>query len=194
MEETDPRIAVWLATAAWPEEMPEIRRILLAAGLEEGWKWRGPCYMAAGGNIAMPWGTLDHCGISFFKGVLLADPAGLLVPRGPNSRSVRVAKFSGRAEVLAAEPALAALLAEAVALEASGAGVPLRTDEPDWPEELEERLAADPELAAAFAALTPGRRRGWILHFSGAKQSATRAARIGRAVPAILAGRGLHER
>ena len=38
------------------------------------------------------------------------------------------------------------------------------------PEELQVRLNAAPELEAAFEALTPGRRKSYIFHVSGAKQ------------------------
>jgi uncharacterized protein YdeI (YjbR/CyaY-like superfamily) len=52
-------------------------------------------------------------------------------------------------------------------------------------------LARDPELSAAFDALTPGRQRAYLLHFAGAKQSATREARVEKCAPRILAGKGL---
>jgi len=59
---------------------------------------------------------------------------------------------------------------------------------------LAERLEADPELDAAFAALTPGRRRSHILHVGGAKQAETRVRRVDRCVPDIMAGKGFNER
>jgi len=61
------------------------------------------------------------------------------------------------------------------------------------PEELQALLGSDRELKAAFAALTPGRRRSYLLHITGAKQAATRAARAERCVPMILSGRGYNE-
>ncbi|MFM8449037.1 MAG: YdeI/OmpD-associated family protein, partial [Haliscomenobacter sp.] len=45
----------------------------------------------------------------------------------------------------------------------------------------------------AFHALTPGRQRAYLLHFSGAKQAATRASRIEKCIPRILEGRGFNE-
>jgi uncharacterized protein YdeI (YjbR/CyaY-like superfamily) len=59
---------------------------------------------------------------------------------------------------------------------------------------LSARLAEDDALAAAFEALTPGRQRGYLLHFTDAKQAQTRADRIEKAVPRILAGKGMHDR
>jgi uncharacterized protein YdeI (YjbR/CyaY-like superfamily) len=54
-------------------------------------------------------------------------------------------------------------------------------------------LDDDPELAEAFRALTPGRQKGYLLHFAGAKQSATRAARVEKHAPRILKGLGLDD-
>ena len=61
-------------------------------------------------------------------------------------------------------------------------------------DELENRLDADPELAEAFAALTPGRQREYNFHIAGAKQAETRERRIDRCVPKILAGKGFRDR
>jgi uncharacterized protein YdeI (YjbR/CyaY-like superfamily) len=63
----------------------------------------------------------------------------------------------------------------------------------DAPEEFQKRLDDDPELAEAFHALTPGRQKGYLLHFAGAKQSATRAARVEKHAPRILKGLGLDD-
>jgi uncharacterized protein YdeI (YjbR/CyaY-like superfamily) len=50
-----------------------------------------------------------------------------------------------------------------------------------------------PALKTAFDALTPGRQRGYILYFSGAKQSKTRASRVKKCMPQILKGKGLND-
>ena len=62
------------------------------------------------------------------------------------------------------------------------------------PDELATRLADDPALARAFAALTPGRQRSHVLHVRGAKQTETRARRAAQCAAEILAGRGFRER
>ena len=82
---------------------------------------------------------------------------------------------------------------EAVAVERSGATLD-PAPEPEVAAELQERLDADPKLKAAFEALTPGRRRFYNIHISEAKQSATRAARVEKCIPKILAGKGLQDR
>jgi uncharacterized protein YdeI (YjbR/CyaY-like superfamily) len=54
-------------------------------------------------------------------------------------------------------------------------------------------LDEKPALKKAFAALTPGRQRGYLFYFSAAKQSKTREARIEKCMPQILKGKGLDD-
>jgi uncharacterized protein YdeI (YjbR/CyaY-like superfamily) len=186
--------AFFAKDGSWRGELTALRAILLDCGLTEEFKWRSPVYTAGGGNIAIVWGFNDYCGLGFFKGVLLKDPEGILVAQSENSRSARVAKFTSVAEIAALEDVLKAYVREAVANEKAGLKVDLPKDDLDYPPELADRLDGDPEFSTAFEALTPGRRRGWVLHFSGAKQPATRASRIDKAAPKILAGKGMHDR
>ncbi|WP_343225671.1 YdeI/OmpD-associated family protein [Oricola nitratireducens] len=178
----------------WRDELAALRTILLACPLTEDFKWRSPVYTAHGGNVATVWGLKDNAALSFFKGVLLRDPEGILLAPGENSRSVRMVKFTGLAEIAAMEAVLKDYIREAVENEKAGRKVDFPKDDLDYPEELVDRLDGDPDFRTAFEALTPGRQRGWVLHFSGAKQSATRASRIEKAAPRILAGRGMHDR
>src|SRR3546814_9356708 len=93
---------------------------------------------------------------------------------GENSRSMRVLKFAAVDQVKAMESSLRVHIREAIELEKAGAKVDLPKDDIDYPEELIAALEEDPELQAAFDALTPGRKRGYALHFGQAKQAATR--------------------
>ncbi len=190
------RQAYLRAAEPWSEELAELRRIVLACGLEEEEKWGAPCFTAGGRNVAILAPLRDTCGLSVFAGALLDDPDGLLEPPGPNSRSGRVARFTDVAGVLRAEPALTALVRQAAELARAGATVDLAADRDDvaMPAELRARLDADEAFREAWEALTPGRRRGYALHFAGAKQPATRTARIERHAPRILAGKGMHDR
>ncbi|SDE39043.1 YdeI/OmpD-associated family protein [Limimaricola pyoseonensis] len=193
---TDPRIEAFFAEAPrWRAELGALRALLRSTdGIEEVWKWRQPCYVCAGGNTAMVAGLAERCVLSFFKGVLLPDPDGLLVPPGPNSRSARYVAFHDLDEIRAREPALRDLLRAAVEIDRAGRRVTFPQDDIVLPDELEEALAADPELAAAFEALTPGRQRGYAILVSGAKKPETRFARIAKHAPRILAGKGMHDR
>jgi len=178
----------------WRDEQLALREVALDSGLTEVFKWRAPAYaLTEGGNVCIVGGYGGAAVLSFFKGALLDDPEGLLEPPGPNSRAARTARFPSVAAIEAARPALLDLIARAAENERQGLKVDLPPDDFDLPEELAEALEADPPLREAFEALTPGRRRGWVIHISGAKQSATRARRVEKARDAILDGKGLHD-
>ncbi len=195
MGERNPRFEKYFdRDGRWKEEKRALREIVLSCPLTEELKWRQPVYCFQGRNVATLDGFRDRCVLSFFKGVLLRDPENILVKPGENSRSARFAAFTSLAEIEARAGTLKAYLMEAIELEKAGARVDLPADDFDLPEELTEALDADPALAEAWAALTPGRRRGWVIQISGAKQAATRARRVEKAVPEILAGRGIHDR
>ncbi len=179
---------------AWRAELLALRAILTECGLTETFKWSSPVYTAHGGNVAIIWGFRDRAAIGFFKGVLMADPERLLQPPGDNSRSSRIINFTDLAQIRAAAPILRAYIAEAARIEEQGQKVDLPKDDLDYPEELIRRLDGDADFRAAFESLTPGRRRSWVLHFGTAKQAATRLARIDRAAPKILAGKGFNDR
>lgn len=178
----------------WRAELLALRAILQDSGLTETFKWSSPVYTAQGGNVAIIWGFKDRAAIGFFKGVLMADPEGVLEAPGDNSRSSRVINFTDLDQIRAATPMLRAYIAEAARIEEQGLKVDLPKDDLDYPEELVSHLDGDAEFREAFEGLTPGRRRSWVLHFSTAKQAATRAARIDKAAPKILQGKGFNDR
>ncbi|WP_425418184.1 YdeI/OmpD-associated family protein [Oricola indica] len=186
--------AFYAKDGAWREELLALRAILREMPLSEEFKWYSPVYTAHGGNVAIVWGFKDYCGLGFFKGALMKDPEGILVQQGENSRSARVMKFHGVDEIAEQDAVIRAYVAEAIANEKAGLKVDLPKDDLDYPEELVDRLDGDPEFRAAFEALTPGRQRGWVLHFSQPKQSKTRVSRIDKAAAKILAGKGMHDR
>lgn len=196
MTTADPRIADYFAAPGpWRDEATRLRAFVRAHPLREDFKWRSPCYsLATGGNVVALWRLKDYCALAFFKGALMKDPAQALVAPGENSRAMRTLRFTDPAQITAAEPEINGFLRAAITLEETGQKIEFRKDDLPLPDELTERLADDPDLAAAFDALTPGRRRGWLLHFSQPKQPATRLSRIEKAAPLILVGKGLHDR
>lgn len=195
MSQPDPRIEAFFAEAPrWRAELVALRTILLDAGLTEEWKWRSPCYTADGGNVALLWGFKEECRLGFFKGVLLQDPKGILVAPGENSRSSLTLNFTSLAEIRQLEGVIRDYVRDAIDLEKAGRKVELPKDDLAPPPELVAILEADATLKQAFEALTPGRRRGWILHFAQPKQPATRRSRIEKAAPRIRAGKGMHDR
>jgi uncharacterized protein YdeI (YjbR/CyaY-like superfamily) len=173
----------------WPDEIAELRSILTSSGLTEQIKWRKPCYSHDGSNIVIVQEMKDFLALMFFKGALLKDPAGVLEDQGPNSRSARRMTFRSVDDVCRQADTVVAYVREAIAVEEAGLDV---GPAPDL--ELASRLDADPVLRAAFEGLTPGRRREYNLHVSGAKRASTRESRIDSCVPRILDGKGLRDR
>jgi len=180
-------------SATWSDEMTALRTVLLKAGLTEEIKWAKPCYSAEGNNIAIMQPMKNFLALMFFKGALLSDPKGLLESQGPNSRSAKRVCLRSVADVTKNAPAIAKLIAAAIAVEEEGLEV-APAPKMELVAELQARLKRDKALKKAFEALTPGRQREYNLHFSSAKQSATREARIDKASPQILAGKGLRDR
>jgi uncharacterized protein YdeI (YjbR/CyaY-like superfamily) len=128
------------------------------------------------------------------KGALLQDSKGLLVQQTKNVQAARQIRFASLAAINEQKAAIKAYIKEAIAAEKSGARVEMKVvAQFDVPEEFQQRLEDDPKLAKAFHALTPGRQKGYLLHFAGAKQSATRTARVEKHVPRILKGLGLDD-
>lgn len=178
----------------WREPLQELRRILLDAGLTEEIKWRAPCYTINHGNVVIIGAYKEGCVFSFLKGALLTDSKGLLLKPGENTQAGRIIRFTTAEEVIAMEDLLRAYLQEAIAVEKAGLKVPLKAiSEYAVPEEFQKLLDDSPELQAAFQALTPGRRRAYLMHFAAAKQSKTRESRIEKCLPQILAGKGLDD-
>jgi uncharacterized protein YdeI (YjbR/CyaY-like superfamily) len=178
----------------WAAELQLLRQLLLASGLNEECKWGMPCYTLNGQNVALLAAFKEYCSINFFKGALLSNEWGLLSSAGENSQAGRLIKITSIEQVnIHAEHILNTLL-QAVNIEKSGQKVPQRSiDDEEVPLELLTEFAADPELERAFRALTPGRQRGYLLFFRGAKQSATRTSRILKNKDRILKGKGLQD-
>jgi uncharacterized protein YdeI (YjbR/CyaY-like superfamily) len=178
----------------WEKEIHNLRKIALACDLVEELKWGKPCFTHQKKNVAIIIPLKDACALSFFKGALLADPEHILQKIGDHTQAGRWIKFTSLEEIAAVQSILRNYIHEAIEIEASGKKVALKKAA-DYviPEELQARLDATPKLRAAFEALTPGRRKSYILHVSAAKQAKTRATRAQRCVPMILSGRGFNE-
>jgi uncharacterized protein YdeI (YjbR/CyaY-like superfamily) len=178
----------------WGAEFAALRKLCLASGLNEELKWGQACYDFSGGKVVLIHGFKDYCALLFMKGALLNDPKDILVQQTKNVQSARQIRFNSLADINKQKTAVAAYIKEAIAVEKSGAKVQMKgVADYEMPAEFLNRLDDDPELAEAFHALTPGRQKGYLLHFAGAKQSATRAARVEKHAPRILRGLGLDD-
>src|ERR1700730_14072282 len=180
--------------ARWEAEIAAMRRVLAGLAMKEECKWGKPTYTVDGKNIVIMQGFKEYFGLGFFQGALLADPKKVLVQLG-QVQAGRVMKFTSTKEITAKAATIKAYVREAIAVEKAGLRMkPKKTSDFPVPEELRERFRKDPRFRRAFEELTPGRQRSYLYHFAAAKQSATRAARIERAMPAIFEGRGFLER
>ena len=192
---TNPKVDAYVSRRdSWQEEFTRLRRILLDTGLTEDLKWGEPCYTLDGANIVLIHGFKDYCALLFFKGALMSDTAGVLIQQTKNVQAARQIRFTSADQISGMENVLKAYVAEAAEIERSGAKMDFKgTEEFAVPEEFQARIDSTPALKSAFEALTPGRQRAYLLHFAQPKQAKTREARIDKAMPQILAGKGLND-
>tara|TARA_R110000868_G_scaffold37111_14_gene131618 strand:+ start:28514 stop:29095 length:582 start_codon:yes stop_codon:yes gene_type:complete len=177
------------------EEYNRLRTIVLDCEVKEELKWGCPCYTVNDKNVVLIHGFKDYCALLFHKGVLLKDPEKLLIQQTENVQAARQLRFTNLEEIIEKESVIKACIKDAIEVEKSGKQVEMKKNsEFDMPEELINKLENDAAFRDAWKDLTPGRKRGYLLHFSGAKQSKTRESRIEKAFPAILEGKGWNER
>ena len=191
----NPRVDVFLSkTQKWQEEFETLRTIILDCQLTEELKWGKPCYAYQRRNIILIHGFKDYCALLFFKGALLKDVHGVLIKQTENVQAARQIRFTSVREIVAMKTTLKAYIREAIEVEKVGLEVNFKkTTEFIIPEEFQNKLNKIPVLKTAFDALTPGRQRGYILHFSAPKQSKTRESRVEKWMPQILNGKGLND-
>ncbi len=189
----NPKVDAFIADAKkWPQEVKRLRAILLDSELTEEFKWHQPCYTFQGKNVVVIGELKEACALAFFKGVLLKDIHGVLTRPGQHSQSTRWFKFASVGEIVEMKSILKAYIREAIEVEKAGLKVKLKkTSDLKFPEELQIMLDEFPDFKAAFEALTPGRQRAYIYHFSAPKQSKTRESRVQKYMPQILKGKGL---
>ncbi|MEQ8421410.1 MAG: YdeI family protein [Arenibacter algicola] len=178
----------------WKQEMKLLREICLDCGLTEEFKWMHPCYTFQGKNVVLIHGFKEYCALLFHKGVLLKDTNNILIQQTENVQSARQIRFTSLQEIIDLKSTIKAYIFEAMEVEKAGLEVPMKkTSEFKMPDEFKVALDNDPDLKAAFQGLTPGRQRGYLLYFSQAKQSTTRASRVEKYIPKILQGKGLND-
>lgn len=178
----------------WQKEYQKLREIILDCGLTEELKWGCPCYTFKTNNIVLIHGFKEYCALLFHKGVLLNDSNNILIQQTENVQSARQIRFTNINEINELKQTIRTYVFEAIEVEKAGLKVNLKnTKEYSVPDEFQKYLDDNPSLKTAFEALTPGRKRGYLLHFSQAKQSKTRQSRIEKCMPKILNGEGLND-
>ncbi len=181
-------------TNRWQEAINLLRIIVLDCGLTEELKWGCPCYTIGKSNIVLIHVFKDYCALLLFKGVLLKDPKKILIQQTENVQTARQIRFTNIEEISKQERVLKSYIKEAIEVEQSGVKVTLKKPtEFKMADEFQQKLNEMPDLKTAFKALTPGRQRAYLLHFSQPKQSKTRESRVDKAIPNILNGKGLND-
>jgi uncharacterized protein YdeI (YjbR/CyaY-like superfamily) len=195
MKETNPKVDWFFEKATqWQPEYQALRKLVLDCGLTEELKWGCPCYTFNQNNVVLIHGFKEYCALLFHKGVLLQDAHGLLIQQTENVQSTRQIRFSDIREIIESQDIIKSYVFDAILVEKSGQKVELKkTTEFKMPEEFQQTLDENPSLKSAFAALTPGRQRAYLLHFSAPKQAKTRLSRIENAMLQIMDGKGLND-
>ena len=195
MNRMNPKVDFYFSKAKkWQEEFEKLRMIILDCGLTEELKWGAPCYTFEKRNIVLIHGFKEYCALLFFKGALLNDPKGILIQQTENVQAARQIRFTNARGIVKMKPILKAYIYEAIEVEKAGLKVNFKTTtEFIIPEGFQNKLDEIPALKTAFDALTPGRRRAYILYFSAPKQSKTRESRVEKCMRQILNGKGLND-
>lgn len=178
----------------WQEELEQMRTIAIECQLTEELKWGNPCYMYQDSNVVLIHAFKDYCAFLFFKGALLKDTDGILIQQSENVQAARHIRFTSLKEIVDLKPILKTYIYQAIEIEKAGLKVTLKKTS-DFPvsEEFQKKQDENPELKKAFEALTPGRQRAYLLHFSQPKQAKTREARVEKHTQNILNGKGLND-
>jgi uncharacterized protein YdeI (YjbR/CyaY-like superfamily) len=195
MNRVNPKVDFYFAKGKpWQKELEQLRAIALDCGLDEDLKWGCPCYTFQKKNIVLIHVFKEYCAFLFFKGALLNDPEGILIQQTKNVQVPRQARFTNAREIVKLATVLKAYIYEAIEVEKAGVKVELKKpSEFAMAEEFQKKLDEMPKLKTAFEALTPGRQRAYLLHFSAPKQSKTRESRVEKCIPQILEGQGLND-
>ncbi|MBK0404084.1 YdeI family protein [Adhaeribacter sp. BT258] len=191
----NPKVDFYFKKAGkWQEELAHLRTIMLDCELTEELKWGVPCYTLEKSNVVLIHGFKEYCALMFVKGALLKDPSNILIQQTENVQAGRQIRFTNVQEIVTLEPILKAYIQEAIEVEKAGLKVELKKpSEFAMAEEFQTKLTENPALKTAFEALTPGRQRAYLLHFSQPKQAKTREARVEKCMPQIFAGKGLND-
>ena len=194
-QNTNPKVDAYLSKIkTWKEESVKLREIILDCDLTEDYKWMHPCYTVNGKNVVLIHGFKEYCAIMFLKGSLLKDSHGILIQQTNNVQGGRQIRFTNLEQIIEQEEILKAYIREAIEVEQAGLKIEKKEVEQfAVPEELQQQFDANPAFQAAFEALTPGRQRAYLYHFSQPKQSKTKTSRIEKCMQPIMEGKGLND-
>ncbi len=189
----NPNVTQYIANAKlWKNELFAIREILLETELIEDFKWRAPCYTHNNKNIVIIAPFKEYFALAFFNGAAISDSGKLLVKAGANTQSGRQLRFKNSYDILDKKAILKKYIKEAISIQSTSIPKNIKPSAPKVEvEELNRIFKSDVNFKKGFQALTPGRQRGYLIYFSGAKQTETRVTRIEKYRDRIIAGIGI---
>jgi len=192
---TNPKVDFYFEKAEkWKAEIEQMREIVLDCHLSEELKWGSPCYTFEKANIVLIHSFKEYSAFLFFKGDLMKDPDNILIQQSENVQAARQVRFTNVQDILDKKEILKKYIFEAAEIEKSGQKLELKkVSDFEIATELQNKFDSDTDFKKAFYALTPGRQRAYLLHFSQPKQSKTREARVEKNIPRILDGKGLND-
>jgi uncharacterized protein YdeI (YjbR/CyaY-like superfamily) len=194
MNNMNAKVDFYFNKPKWQEEISKLRTIVLACGLTEELKWGCPCYSLGKSNIVLIHVFKEYCALLFFKGALLNDTDGILIQQTKNVQAARQIRFTNVGEIVTKKAIVKAYVYQAIEVEKAGLKVDLKkTTEFTMPVEFKTQLNKKPALKKAFAALTPGRQRAYLLYFAAPKQAKTRDTRVEKSIGNIMNGKGLND-
>lgn len=178
----------------WRDELIQLRRILNETALEETVKWGGPCYTFDGKLVVGMGAFKAYVGLWFHQGALLSDPEKVLInAQEGKTRALRQWRFGSKKEIKSR--LIKAYVKEAIAIQEEGRGIlPRRGRALKIPQQLEAALSRSKRLSSGFSALTPAKQREYADYITEAKRDETKAKRLTKIKPMILAGKGLNDK
>ena len=179
----------------WKDILTDVRVWLQTTDLKEEIKWGQPAYTWNSKVVLLLSAYKNEVIISFFKGSLLKDPQQCLKFAGPNSRVAKTIKFQSIKQISQLQKQLYLWIEESKKLiESDVKPTFAKPSIMDHPHELIQTFEIDEEYRNAFNNLTPGRQRGYLIHFNASKKSTTRLNRIQKCRTKVFTGKGLNER
>lgn len=188
------KIAAYIAKhRQWSEQLTTLRGIMLSTDLEETVKWGTPTYTLQGRNVVGLAAFKSHCALWFHQGVFLKDKDERLINAGEGAtKGLRQWRFEQGDKINTR--LVKSYVLEAMDNQRAGKAIRPEKKTLSLPEELRRALKADSKLRAAFDNLAPGKQREYADHVAGAKREATRASRLEKITPLVLAGVGLNDK
>lgn len=178
----------------WQQELALLRSIIEKTGLIETFKWGAKVYTHNGKNVVSAGGFKNYFTLWFYNGVFLKDEHSVLInAQDGKTKALRQWRFTSQEEIN--ENLILEYIQEAVQNEEEGkVWKPQKSKQIEISELILNVLNDNKKLKEAFEKLPPYKQKEYIEHIDSAKRGETKAARLDKIKPMILAGIGLNDK